>query len=87
MKVTCGHVACVVCHCRDGEREVALYEDRCSPPYRPGVVSSGIGSEFWGADGVNFWGGGVSGVLEDKCVGLGLKSEGVVFNFRWEEGD
>ena len=71
----------MVCHCRDGEGEVALYEDRRSPPYRPGVVSFRIGSEFWGADGVEFWGGWVSGVLEDKCVRLGLESEGVVFNF------
>ena len=67
--------------------EVALYEDGGSPPLRPGVVSSGIGSEFWGADRVEFWGGGVSGVLEDKCVRLGLESEGVVFNFIREESN
>ncbi len=71
----------MVCHCRDGEGEVALYEDRRPPPCRPGVVSFCIGSEFRGTDGVEFWGGWVGGVLEDKCVRLGLESERVVFNF------
>ncbi len=73
----------MVCHCRDGEGEVTLYEDGSSPPRRPGVVSSGIGSEFWGADRVEFRVGRVSGVLEDDSVWLGLESEGVVFNFSW----
>ena len=87
MEVTCGCVACVVCHCRDGKREVTLYEDGCSPPHRPGVISFGIGSVFWRADRVEFRVGRVSGVLKDKDVGLGLESEGVVVNFGWEEGD
>ena len=77
----------MVCHGRDGKREVTLYENGCSPPHRPGVISCGIGSEFWGADRVEFRVGRVSGVLKDEGVGLGLESEGVVFNFSWEEGD
>ncbi len=81
LEVICGCVACVVCHCRDGEWEVALYEDRGLPPLCPGVVSSNTGSEFWGADRVEFRGRRVSGVLEDECVGLGLESERVIFNF------
>ena len=85
MEVSCGHVACVICHGGDGEGKVALDEDRCPPPHRPGVVSSGVGSEFWGADGVEFGGGRVSGVLKDECVGLGLESEGIVFDFIREE--
>ena len=38
-------------------------------------------------NGVEFRGVGVSGVLKDECVGLGLESEGVVFNFRREESN
>ncbi len=87
MEVTCGCVVCVVCHWGDGEGKVALDEDRGSPPHRPCLVSSGVGSEFWGADGVEFRGSRVSGVLEDESVGLGLEAEGVVFNFVWVEGD
>ena len=26
-------------------------------------------------------------MLKDECVGLGLESEGIVFDFRWEEGN
>ncbi len=26
-------------------------------------------------------------MLEDECVALGLESEGVIFDFCWEEGD
>ena len=77
----------MVCHRRDGEWEVTLYEYTSSPPPRSSVVSSGVGSEFWGADRVEFRVGRVSGVLKDEGVGLGLESEGVVFNFRWEEGN
>ena len=49
--------------------------------------SFGIGSEFWGAYGVEFWDGGVIWVVKNDCVGLGLKSEGVVVDFGWEERD
>ena len=87
MEVTCGCVACVVGQCRDREWEIALYKDGGPPPFCPGVVSSGVGSEFWGADGVEFGGGRVSGVLKDECVGLGLESEGIVFDFIREERD
>ena len=75
------------CHCGDGKGKVALDEDCCSPPGCPGVVSFGVGSEFWGAYGVEFRDGRVSWVLKDECVGLGLDSEGVIVNFRWEECD
>ena len=81
LEESCGHVASVICHWGDGEGQVALDEDRSPPPHRPGLVSSGIGSEFWGADRVEFRGGRVSGVLEDECVGLGLEPESVIFNF------
>ncbi len=81
LEVSCGCVACVIGHCRDGEWKVALYEDRRPPPFCPGVVSSGVGLEFWGADGVECRYGGDSRVLEDECVGLGLESEGVIFDF------
>ncbi len=81
MEVTCGCVACVVGHCRDREGEVALYKDGGPPPFCPSVVSSGVGSEFWGADGAEFWYGRVSRMLENECVGLGLGSEGVIFDF------
>ena len=67
----------MVGHSRDGEWKVALDEDCCSPPFRPGGVSFGVRPEFWGADGVKFGDGGVSGVLEDECVWLGLLSEGL----------
>ncbi len=87
MEVTCGCVACVVGHCRDGEWEAAMYKDGRPPPLGPGVVSSGVGSEFWGADRVEFRYGRVSRVLEDKCVELGLESEGVIFVFGWEESN
>ncbi len=49
-KVTCRGVACVISHRGDGERQVALYQNGGSPPLRPGVVSSGIRSEYWGTD-------------------------------------
>ena len=78
MEVTCGCVACMIGHCWDGEGEVALNEDGGPPPFGPDVVSSGVGSEFWGAYGVEFRCSRVSGVLEDKSVGLGLEAEGVV---------
>ena len=87
MEVTCGCVACVVGHCWDREGEVALNEDGGPPPFGPGVVSSRVSSEFWGADGLKFWCRRVSRVLEDECVGLGLESEGVIFDFGWVEGD
>ena len=87
LEVSCGHVVCVFCHCRDGEGEVALDEDCCSPPGCPGVVSFGISSEFWGAYGVEFRDGRVSWVLKNECIGLGLEAEGVVVDFRWEEGN
>ncbi len=77
----------MVPHCRDREWEVALYEDGRPPPFCPGVVSSGVGSEFWGADGVKFRYGRVSRVLEDECVGLGVESEGGIFDFGWEESN
>ena len=72
LEESCGHVASVICHWGDGEGKVALDEDRSSPPHRPCLVSSGIGSEFWGTDGVEFWSGWVGRVLEDESVGLGL---------------
>ena len=52
LEVSCGCVACAIGHCRDGEWEVALDEDRGPPPFCPCVVSSDSCSEFWGADGV-----------------------------------
>ena len=73
----------MVGHSRDGEWKVALDEDCRPPPPRPGGVSFGVRPEFWGADGVEFGGGGVSGVLEDEGVWLGLLSEGVVVDICW----
>ena len=87
VEVSCGHVVCVFCHCWDGEGEVTLDEDCRSPPGGPCVVSFGIGSEFWGAYGVEFRDGRVSWVLKNECIGLGLEAEGVVVDFRWEEGN
>ena len=87
MEVTCGCVACVVGHCRDREGEVALYKYGIPPPFGPGVVSSGVGSEFWRSDRVELRNGRVGRMLEDESVGLGLLSEGVVFEFGWVEGD
>ncbi len=77
----------MVGHWEDGEGEVALYKDRRPPPFRPGVVSFGIGPEFWWSDGVEFGGGWVSRVVKDEGVGLGLESEGVIFDVGWEKGD
>ena len=71
----------MVGHSRDGEWKVALDEDRGPPPFRPSSVSSGVRPEFWGADGVEFRDGGVSRVLEDECVWLGLESERVIVDF------
>ncbi len=71
----------MVGHSWDGEGEVALNENGRPPPFRPGVVSSGVRPEFWGTDGVEFRDGGVSRVLEDECVWLGLESEGVIVDF------
>ncbi len=65
LDVACRGVACVVCHWGNGKREVALYEDRRTPPCRPGVFSFGIGPEFWWSDGVEFGDGWVSRVVED----------------------
>ena len=87
LEVACRGVACVVCHRGYREREVALDKDGAPPPFGPCKVPSGVRSESGRADGVEFGGGGVSGVLEDKCVRLGLKSEGVVVDFGWEERD
>ncbi len=87
LEVTCWGIACVVGHWGDGEGEVALYEDRRPPPFRPGVVSSGVGPEFWWSDGVEFRDGWVSRVVEDEGVRMGLVSEGVIFDVGWEEGD
>ncbi len=56
-------VASMVGHGRDREGEVAFYEDGGAPPLCPGVVSSGVSSESWGADGVEFWYSGVGRVL------------------------
>ena len=62
LEVSCGCVARVVGHSRDGEWKVALDEDGSPPPSRPGGVSFGVRPEFWGAEGVEFGGGGVSGI-------------------------
>ncbi len=42
---------------------VALYEDGGTPPLCPGVVSSGVRSKSWGADGVDLGYSGVGRVL------------------------
>ncbi len=77
----------MVGHWGIGEGEVALYEDGRSPPFSPGVVSSGVGPEFGWSDGVEFRYRWVSRVVEYKCVWLGLETEGVIFDFGWEEGN
>jgi hypothetical protein len=63
VEISSGGVASVVSHGWDREGEVALYEDGCAPPLCPCIVSSGVCSESWGADGVVLWYSGVGGVL------------------------
>ncbi len=87
MEVAGGGVASMVGHERDRDREVALYEDGCPPPFGLGVVSSGVRSDSWGTDGVEFGNGRIGGVLEDEGIGLRLMSEGVAVNLGWGEGD
>ncbi len=63
MEVAGGGVASMVGHGRDRKGEVVLCKDGCPPPLCLGVVSSGVRSESWGADGVEFGYSGVCRVL------------------------
>ncbi len=78
-------------HWGEGKREVALYQDRGSPPFRPCVVSFGVVSKSWGANWganlVEFREGRVGWVVKYEGVWLGLESERVVVNVGGSEGD
>ena len=63
VEISSGGVASVISHGWNREGEVALYEDGRAPPLRPGVVSSSVCYESWGADGVELGYSGVGRVL------------------------
>ncbi len=87
MEVAGGGVASMVGHGRDRKREVALYKDGDLQPFGPGVVSSGVRSESWGADGVEFGNSRVGRVLYNEGIGLRLMSERIVVDLDWGDGD